>query len=172
MITKEELNALAEKSAAAAKAVKAAVKSSVDAVMTVIGNADYKIHCVVGNLDREYDSEDYYVHTEIDVLNDDGKQEFGANFSLNLYKDHIAMNIGCIGIFTKEDHPMQVKMYKLISFIWDNEEAICKVFEISMTNLNVADLKEEANYIYYQFVRADADIKQYEREQEIGRAHV
>lgn len=165
MITKEELNILAEKSVNAAKAVSAVVKTSVDAAMAVISGAGYKINYTIGSLDYEYGSGDYYTHTEINVLNDDGKQEFGSNFSLNLYKDHVAMNIGCIGTFTKEDHPVQVKMYKLIGFIWDNEEAICKVFEISMINLDVIGLKEEANYVYYQFCRANSDIKQYEREQ-------
>lgn len=170
MLTKDELKILEEKSHEAYIASKTALATAVTAAMTILTTSGYKFSYSVRDLTTRYDFDkhcrgDFYVSTTVEVLTDDGKKEFGANFSLNIFKDYLQMNIGTVGDVTKADYPAHVNMYKVVGFLWNNEKAICKTLFDNLDKLNVFALENTVDKLNKQYREEEEAIRDYESKQ-------
>src|SRR5574344_992563 len=116
-MTKEEEAKIAELKDASDAAFKEYDKASRDAVSAAMATAlfGYKAEFHFDRLDRDYDYSHHclgaqYARVSVDMLLPDGKTEFGADFDMYIYLDHIKINVGSIGDFGRKDHPAQVDM--------------------------------------------------------------
>lgn len=64
---------------------------------------------------------------EIDFINENGKRDFGSNFSIYYENNELSINNGTIGSYNKHD-TYQVLRVKLINAIWENIEEVEKIF--------------------------------------------
>lgn len=163
-MTKEEEAKIAELKDASDKAFKEYDKAAKDAVAAAMATAlfGYKAEFHFDRLDHDYDCSHYclgaqYARVSVDMLLPDGKTEFGADFDMYIYLDHIKINVGSIGDFGREDHPAQVDMMELIGSMFKNEKEIATVFASNYINLCVAEKQKayyDASSAYSRFAEA------------------
>lgn len=151
-MTQEEEAKIAELKDASDAAFKEYDKASRDAVSAAMATAlfGYKAEFHFDRFDNDYDYSHHclgahYAKVSVDMLLPDGKTEFGADFDMYIYLDHIKINVGSIGDFGRKDHPAQVDMMELIGGMFKNEKEIATVFASNYINLDVAE-KEKAYY--------------------------
>lgn len=99
---------------------------------------------------------------EIDFIDENGKRDFGSNFSIYYENNELSINNGTIGSYNKHD-TYQVLRVKLINAIWENIEE----FENIFTNYS----KEFETYGELNSISADYDwqinnIKSQEKEEQ------
>ena len=178
-MTKEEEAKIAELKDASDAAFKEYDKASRDAVSAAMATAlfGYKAEFHFDRFDNDYDYSHHclgaqyardclgaqYARVSVDMLLPDGKTEFGADFDMYIYFDHIKINVGSIGDFGRKDHPAQVDMMELIGGMFKNEKEIAMVFASNYINLDVAKKQKayhDASSAYSSFaegVRAKDD---------------
>lgn len=89
------------------------------------------------------------------------KADFGSGIDLYIFEDHIEMNYGTCGTYSKTDKG-QMSRAMFIPKLWENEDTICS---IAKETINMNDY-DELQQISRQIDRINDDIKTAQRERE------
>lgn len=89
------------------------------------------------------------------------KSDFGSDILLYIYDDHIKMNYGTCGDYTRKDKGQMTRAF-LVAKLWENEDTICSIAKASI-NINYYD---ELRQVCRQISRINDDIKAAQRERE------
>ena len=170
MLTKEELEQLSEKKFAAHQATQKAIDTSVERTLEILTTMGYNVHYRIGRLDTDHDFEkhrsgDWYVYVDVALSKPDGSREFGADFTLYMYKDHFKVNVGTVGAITKKSNPACINMYRVLGYLFDHEEELCKAFNSNMDYYGAFELDETANKLSHDYYVEERAIKDYAQEQ-------
>lgn len=89
------------------------------------------------------------------------KADFGSDISLYIFDDHIKMNYGTCGDYTRKNKGQMTRAL-LVPKLWENEDTICSIAKASI-NMNDYD---ELMKVRMQIDRIENDIKTAQRERE------
>lgn len=89
------------------------------------------------------------------------KSDFGSDISLYIFDDHIKMNYGTCGDYTRKDKG-QMSRAMLVCKLWENEDTICSIARASI-NMNDYD---ELEKVRLQIGRINDNIKRAQRQRE------
>lgn len=111
----------------------------------------------------------FEVQTEIRFFNEKGevwdngqpKSDFGSDITLNIFANHIELNYGTCGYYTKENKGQMTRVFLVVK-LWENEETICS---IAKGVVNIKDYEDLLD-VRCKINDINIDIENAEREKE------
>lgn len=172
MLTREELKDLGTKVDEAEKVARNAYTIAVNKALDVLRLPGCTIEFRNHRIDNTYDYESrsigkWYVYVTVVVHHPDSTRKYGTDFSLEMFKDHFSINIGTCGAVTSKGSPEWIGAYKLVGYLWDHEEEICKAFASNMDYYGALELVEAYRELRHQHGMEESELIKYEQEQKI-----